>query len=85
MEQITCTILADCINGIQHKPPNLKDINMSPSGPYVVKDAYSLVNLLCEYWRDHINPVFQKDSYAPGGSIQKDSYTAQITNVTRVS
>ncbi|KAK9062047.1 hypothetical protein SSX86_019231 [Deinandra increscens subsp. villosa] len=51
-----------------HEPPYLKDISMSPPGPYAVKDAYCLVNLGDSITTDHISP---------GGNIHKDSPAAK--------
>ncbi|PWA39761.1 aconitate hydratase 1 [Artemisia annua] len=50
------------------EPPNLKDISMSPPGPYKVNNAYCLVNLGDSITTDHISP---------GGSIHKDSPAAK--------
>ncbi|KAI3747692.1 hypothetical protein L6452_10279 [Arctium lappa] len=51
-----------------HEPPNLKDIRMSPPGPYGVHNAYCLLNLGDSITTDHISP---------GGSIHKDSPAAK--------
>nr|GEU67987.1 aconitate hydratase 1 [Tanacetum cinerariifolium] len=50
------------------EPPNLKDISMSPPGPYKVNNAYCLVNLGDSITTDHISP---------GGSIHKHSPAAR--------
>ncbi|XP_042755182.1 aconitate hydratase 1 isoform X3 [Lactuca sativa] len=50
------------------EPPNLKDISVTPPGPYEVKDAYCLLNLGDSITTDHISP---------GGSIHRDSPAAK--------
>ncbi|KAG2582114.1 putative aconitate hydratase, cytoplasmic [Panicum virgatum] len=51
-----------------HEPPYFKDMTMSPPGPFVVKDAYCLLNFGDSITTDHISPA---------GSIHKDSPAAK--------
>jgi len=51
-----------------HEPLYFKDMTMSPPGPFVVKDAYCLLNFGDSITTDHISPA---------GSIHKDSPAAK--------